>query len=101
MCTQHNRLRLRQCHEASECAVCELKALGRELFFPVRKLLARALYQDSSLADLYDELTMPPELRTAHQNNDRAVMAAYGFDLKMSESEIVAELFRMYQGMVK
>ena len=40
---------------------------------------ARALYPDSRLADLYDELTMPPELRKAHQANDRAVMDAYGF----------------------
>lgn len=41
---------------------------------------ARTLYPDSSLADLYDELTMPPELRKAHQNNDRAVMqASMGF----------------------
>ena len=62
---------------------------------------ARALYPDSSLADLYNETLMPPELRRAHQENDRAVMAAYGFDIKMSESECVAELFRMYQGMVK
>jgi hypothetical protein len=53
------------------------------------------------LADLYDELTMPVELRRAHQENDRAVMAAYGFDIKMSESECVAELFKLYQGMVK
>ena len=35
---------------------------------------ARALYPDASLADLYDEVTMPPELRRAHQANDRAVM---------------------------
>ena len=61
---------------------------------------ARALYPDSSLADLYNETLMPSELRRAHQENDRAVMAAYGFDLKMSESECVAELFRMYQAMV-
>ena len=40
---------------------------------------ARALYPDSSLADLYDELTMPPELRKAHHQNDMAVMQAYGF----------------------
>lgn len=40
---------------------------------------ARALYPDSSLADLYDELTMPPELRKAHRQNDMAVMQAYGF----------------------
>ena len=61
---------------------------------------ARALYPDSSLADLYDELTMPPELRTAHQNNDRAVMAAYGFPIKgFTESDCVAELMKLYQKM--
>lgn len=59
---------------------------------------ARALYPDSSLADLYDELTMPVELRKAHQDNDRAVMTAYGFDVKtMTESQCVAELFKLYQ----
>ena len=63
---------------------------------------ARALYPDCSLADLYDEVTMPPELRKAHQANDRAVMAAYGFDVKtMTESSCVAELMRMYQGLVE
>ena len=60
---------------------------------------ARAKYPDSSLADLYDEVTMPPELRKAHQENDRAVMAAYGFSTKMTESECVAELFKMYQAL--
>ena len=59
---------------------------------------ARALYPDCSLADLYDEVTMPPELRKAHQANDRAVMKAYGFDVKtMTESSCVAELMKMYQ----
>ena len=63
---------------------------------------ARALYPDSSLADLYDELTMPVELRRAHQNNDRAVMAAYGFPVKtMTESQCVAELFKMYKELTK
>nr|MCR5484055.1 methylase [Clostridiales bacterium] len=62
---------------------------------------ARALYPDSSLADLYDELTMPAELRKAHQDNDRAVMAAYGFNTKMTESECVAELMKMYQELTK
>ena len=57
---------------------------------------ARAKYPDCSLADLYDEVTMPPELRRAHQENDRAVMAAYGFPTKMTESECVAELLKMY-----
>ncbi len=58
---------------------------------------ARALYPEASLADLYDELTMPIELRRAHQANDKAVMAAYGFSLKMSESEIVAALMKHYE----
>ena len=58
---------------------------------------ARAKYPDCSLADLYDELTMPPELRKAHQMNDIAVMAAYGFDRKITESECVAELMKMYK----
>lgn len=59
---------------------------------------ARALYPDSSLADLYDELTMPPELRKAHQQNDRAVMQAYGFSIKnTTESSCVAELMKLYQ----
>ena len=63
---------------------------------------ARALYPDSSLADLYDELTMPVELRRAHQDNDRAVMAAYGFPVKtMTESQCVAELFKLYQQLTK
>ena len=61
---------------------------------------ARALYPNSSLADLYDELTMPPELRKAHQENDKAVMEAYGFDWhKMTESDCVAELMKMYQAL--
>lgn len=59
---------------------------------------ARALYPDSSLADLYDELTMPSELRKAHQQNDKAVMQAYGFDIKTTtESSCVAALMKMYQ----
>ncbi len=59
---------------------------------------ARALYPDCSLADLYDEIAMPPELRKAHQANDKAVMQAYGFWGKLnSEPECVAELMKMYQ----
>ncbi len=63
---------------------------------------ARGLYPDASLADLYDETTMPPELRKAHQNNDRAVMQAYGFSVKgMTESKCIAALMRMYQTMLR
>ncbi len=62
---------------------------------------ARALYPDSSLADLYDEVTMPPELRTAHQRNDRAVCAAYGWNASspefQSEAACVSTLMRLYQ----
>ena len=63
---------------------------------------ARALYPDCSLADLYDEVTMPPELRKAHQQNDKAVMQAYGFWGKLNtETECVAELMKMYQELTK
>lgn len=63
---------------------------------------ARALYPDCSLADLYDEAVMPPELRTAHQQNDRAVMEAYGFWGKLnSEPECVAALMKMYQALTQ
>ena len=62
---------------------------------------ARAKYPESSLADLYDETFMPIELRKAHQANDRAVMEAYGFAKDITESEIVAELFKMYEKLVE
>ena len=62
---------------------------------------ARAIYPDCSLADLYDETTMPVELRRAHQQNDKAVMQAYGFSIKMTESECVAALMKMYQELTK
>ena len=58
---------------------------------------ARAIYPDSSLADLYDEVAMPPELHKAHRANDAAVLEAYGFPKDASESDIVARLFKMYQ----
>lgn len=63
---------------------------------------ARKLYLDCSFAELYDEVTMPPELRKAHQLNDKAVMEAYGFWGKIkTESECVAELMKMYQNLTK
>ena len=62
---------------------------------------ARALYPDSSLADLYDPLTMPIELRRAHVANDKAVMAAYGFSVKMTEADCVAALMKLYQQKVE
>lgn len=62
---------------------------------------ARKLYPDSSFADLYDETTMPIELRKARQANDRAVMKAYRFKPDMSESEIVAKLMERYEELTK
>ncbi|MBQ2000015.1 MAG: methylase [Spirochaetales bacterium] len=68
---------------------------------------ARAKYPESSLADLYDETFMPADLRKAHQANDRAVIEAYHFDklsdrkFDITESEIVAELFKMYEKLVE
>ena len=64
-------------------------------------LNARALYPDSSLADLYDETTMPQELRQAHRENDRAVMKAYGFTSALTEEEIVTKLFVLYEALTK
>lgn len=62
---------------------------------------ARNLYPNASLADLYDELTMPKELRKAHQENDKAVMEVYGFDWRnMNEAQCVAELMKMYQKLI-
>ena len=63
---------------------------------------ARALYPDCSLADLYDEVTMPPELRKAHQQNDKAVMEAYGMSVReTTEATCVAELMRRYQELTR
>ena len=61
---------------------------------------ARKNHPKSSLASLYNELTMPADLRKAHQENDKAVMKAYGFNIKMTESECVAELMKMYQNKI-
>ena len=59
---------------------------------------ARSIYEDCTLAELYDELAMPPELRKAHQQNDKAVMQAYGFSIKdTTESSCVAALMKLYQ----
>ena len=69
----------------------------------VRAILdARALYPDASLTDLYDKLTIPPELRKAHQANDRAVLQVYEFSVKeITGSKCMAELMKMHQKLVK
>ena len=62
---------------------------------------ARALYPESSFAALYDDSTMPPELRKAHRENDSAVCETYGWDKNISEEDIIARLFRMYHELIK
>ena len=75
----------------------ERKFFKTKIEATAQKILdVRAKYPNSSLAALYDEATMPLDLRKAHSENDKAVMEAYGFSSKMPEEEIVAELFKMY-----
>ena len=61
---------------------------------------ARANYPNASLADLYDEVAMPPDLRQAHNENDAAVMDAYGYPPNFTEEQMVADLFLRYQAML-
>jgi len=61
---------------------------------------ARALFPESSLADLYDPLAMPPELTKAHNNLDRAVVAAYGGPGFTTEAERVADLMKRYKSII-
>lgn len=56
-------------------------------------LAARAAHSGSSLAALYDPLTMPPDLLRAHEELDRAVLKSYGFKSSASEMEMVTGLF--------
>ena len=62
---------------------------------------ARSNHPNSSLAELYDPNLMPQDLRKAHDENDRAVLDAYEFPRSITESEIVAKLFEMYQNLTK
>lgn len=59
------------------------------------------MYPESSLADLYDDLTMPIELRKAHEENDKAVLKAYGMNAKATESEIISKLFEIYEKLIE
>ncbi|MBR1420700.1 MAG: SAM-dependent DNA methyltransferase [Selenomonadaceae bacterium] len=78
------------------------KKIGSNVTFAAQKILdARSNHPNSSLADLYDPNSMPTDLRKAHDENDRAVLDAYGFPRNISESEIVAKLLEMYQDLNK
>lgn len=60
---------------------------------------ARAKHPDMSLAQMYDEKTMPPDLREVHVRNDRAVLEAYGLPTDAGEEAIIKKLMEMYQEM--
>ena len=62
---------------------------------------ARAKYPDSSLGEMYSNILLYPELNKAHKENDKAVMEAYGFSRKMTESDCVTELFKLYESFSK
>ena len=87
------------CVKNAPTGLCDsLCSLRQKIESTAQSILdARSLYPDSSLADLYDPLTMPIELRKAHAANDAAVMKAYGYAPTMTEPEIVADLMKRYQ----
>ncbi len=76
--------------EVMEKRKAKIEALAQNI------LDVRAEYPESSLAELYDPLTMPPELLNAHQTLDRAVLKLYGFSPEAPESKIVAGLMELY-----
>ena len=85
-----------------EDSLRSLRSLRQKIESTAQAILdVRGKYPDSSLADLYDPLTMPPDLRAAHAANDRAVLAAYGLKPDTPEPEIVAHLFKLYAEMTK
>ena len=75
----------------SEKQKAKIKSTGQKI------LDVRAQFPDSSLADLYAPLTMPEELLKAHRANDVAVCEAYDWSKNISEDDIVAKLFGLYQ----
>ncbi len=80
--------------------LCDSASLCEKISSTAQAILdARAAHADCSLADLYDPLTMPPDLSVAHEANDRAVLAAYGLKPDTPEPEIVAHLFKLYAEM--
>jgi hypothetical protein len=76
--------------EATDRQKAEIEKLAQGV------LDARAEHPDSSLADLYDPLAMPPNLLKAHERLDRAVVKLYGFAKDVEEAEVVGELMEMY-----
>jgi len=82
--------------------LCASASLREKISSTAQGILdARAAHPDCTLADLYDPLAMPPDLRAAHEANDRAVLAAYGLAPDTPEPEIVAHLFKLYTDKVE
>ena len=99
--SQHGSAKISTAHPCADYPVCTASQKAKIEATAQAILDARANHPDSTLADLYDETFMPPDLRKAHEANDKAVMSAYGFTAKISEGEIVAELFKMYEKLAK
>ena len=77
-------------------------SLREKIIHTARGILdARVRYPNSSFKALYDDTLMPPDLRAAHEANDKAVLAAYGLAPDTPEPEIVAHLFKLYAEKVK
>jgi hypothetical protein len=57
----------------------------------------RASFNDCSLADLYDPLSMPPNLKKAHQELDKAVDNCYGTKSFKNDKERIEFLFGLYE----
>jgi len=82
------------CPNVTEVKKVDIGNLGQGL------LDVKALFPESSLTDLYDPLTMPPELLKAHKELDKAVMKLYDFAKDATEAEIVAALMEQYRELV-
>lgn len=65
-------------------------------------MTVRTNYSEAKFADLYDEVTMPYDLRNVHRKNDRAVAAAYGFENFLNdESAKAVALLKLYVSKAK
>jgi hypothetical protein len=77
--------------EADDAAKDKIRSLAQAI------LDARAAHEGATLADLYDHLTMPPDLRKAHQALDTAIDRLYRRDPFPSDRERVEHLFGLYE----
>ncbi len=84
------------------CSVCSVSSVVQKISEAAQAVLdARAAHPDATLADLYDPLTMPPDLMKAHTHLDALVDKAYGLSPSCTDSDRVAHLFRLYAAVTK